>query len=136
MASINKAIIVGNLGKEPETRYSQSGDSVTRISVATTYKGKDGNAVTEWHRVIFFGKLAEVAGQYLRKGSQVYVEGSIRTSKYTDKDGIERYNTDIVASQMQMLGSRDDQQAQRNPSPQSAPRNYSGGDFTDDKIPF
>ncbi len=111
MASINKVIIVGNLGRDPESRYSPSGEQVTRVSVATTDSRKDrqtGERIenTEWHRVVFFGKLAEIAGQYLKKGSQVYVEGRLRTSKYTGKDGIERYSTDIIAEQMQMLGSR------------------------------
>lgn len=111
MASINKVIIVGNLGRDPESRYSPNGEQVTRVSIATTDARKDrqtGERVenTEWHRVVFFGKLAEIAGQYLKKGSQVYVEGRLRTSKYTGKDGVERYSTDIIAEQMQMLGSR------------------------------
>ncbi|MBR7069294.1 MAG: single-stranded DNA-binding protein [Oxalobacter sp.] len=111
MASINKVIIVGNLGRDPESRYSPNGEQVTRVSIATTDARKDrqtGERIenTEWHRVVFFGKLAEIAGQYLKKGSQVYVEGRLRTSKYTGKDGIERYSTDIIAEQMQMLGSR------------------------------
>ena len=111
MASINKVIIVGNLGRDPESRYSPNGEQVTRVSIATTDSRKDrqtGERIenTEWHRVVFFGKLAEIAGQYLKKGSQVYVEGRLRTSKYTGKDGIERYSTDIIAEQMQMLGSR------------------------------
>ena len=104
MASINKVIIVGNLGRDPESRGSPSGEQVTRVSIATTDSRKDrqtGERIenTEWHRVVFFGKLAEIAGQYLKKGSQVYVEGRLRTSKYTGKD-------DIIAEQMQMLGSR------------------------------
>ena len=111
MASINKVIIVGNLGRDPESRYSPNGEQATRVSIATTDSRKDrqtGERIenTEWHRVVFFGKLAEIAGQYLKKGSQVYVEGRLRTSKYTGKDGIERYSTDIIAEQMQMLGSR------------------------------
>ncbi len=111
MASINKVIIVGNLGRDPESRYSPNGEQVTRVSIATTDSRKDrqtGERIenTEWHRVVFFGRLAEIAGQYLKKGSQVYVEGRLRTSKYTGKDGIERYSTDIIADQMQMLGSR------------------------------
>ncbi len=111
MASINKVIIVGNLGRDPETRSSPNNEQVTRVSIATTNVRKDrqtGERIenTEWHRVIFFGKLAEIAGQYLKKGSQVYVEGRLKTSKYTDRDGIERYSTDIIAEQMQMLGSR------------------------------
>jgi single-strand DNA-binding protein len=111
MASVNKVIIVGNLGADPETRYMPSGDAVTNIRVATTDRYKDKQSgemreATEWHRISFFGKLAEIAGQYLRKGSQVYVEGSLRTRKYTDKDGIEKYATEIRADSMQMLGSR------------------------------
>jgi single-strand DNA-binding protein len=111
MASVNKVIIVGNLGRDPETRSFPNGDQVTNITIATTDRYKDktsGEAkeITEWHRVSFFGRLAEIAGQYLRKGSQVYVEGSLRTRKWTDKDGIEKYTTEIRADSMQMLGSR------------------------------
>ena len=111
MASVNKVIIVGNLGRDPETRYMPSGDAVTNITVATTDRYKDKQSgemkeATEWHRISFFGKLAEIAGQYLKKGSQVYVEGSLRTRKYTDKDGVEKYATEIRADAMQMLGSR------------------------------
>jgi single-strand DNA-binding protein len=109
MASINKVIIVGNLGRDPETRYMPSGDAMTNIAVATTDKWKDKTSgeqkeATEWHRVAFFGKLAEIAGQYLNKGSQVYVEGRLRTRKWTDKDGAEKYVTEIIAETMQMLG--------------------------------
>lgn len=108
---INKVILVGNLGADPETRYSAGGAAITSISIATSESWKDkqtGEAKerTEWHRVKFFGRLAEIAGEYLRKGSQVYVEGSLRTDKYTDKEGIDRYSTDIIANEMQMLGSR------------------------------
>ena len=110
MASVNKAIIVGNLGRDPEMRYLPSGDAVANITVATSskYKNKAGEMVeeVEWHRISFFGKLAEVVGQYLKKGSQVYVEGKIKTRKYTDKDGVEKYATDIIVSEMQMLGSK------------------------------
>ena len=111
MASVNKVIIVGNLGRDPETRYMPSGDAVTNINVATTDRYKDKHSgemreATEWHRISFFGKLAEIAGQYLKKGSQVYVEGSLRTRKYTDKDGVEKYATEIRAETMQMLGGR------------------------------
>jgi len=110
MASVNKAIIVGNLGKDPEVRYLPSGDAVANITVATSskYKNKAGEMVeeTEWHRISFFGRLAEVVGEYLKKGSPVYVEGRIKTRKYTDKDGVEKYSTDIVASEMQMLGGK------------------------------
>ena len=111
MASVNKVILVGNLGRDPEIRYLPSGDPVANVTIATSskYKGKDGNMVeeTEWHRVTFFGKLAEIVGQYLKKGRSVYVEGRIKTRKYTDKDGVEKYATDIIANEMQMLGSRE-----------------------------
>jgi single-strand DNA-binding protein len=107
---INKVILVGNLGNDPETKYTQGGMAVTTISLATTSarKDKDGQLQerTEWHRVKFFGKLGEIAGEYLRKGSQVYVEGSIRYDKFTGQDGVEKYFTDIVADEMQMLGGR------------------------------
>jgi single-strand DNA-binding protein len=110
MASVNKVILVGNLGRDPEVRTFPSGDRVANVTIATSskYKNRAGEMVeeTEWHRVSFFGRLAEVVEQYLRKGSQVYVEGRIKTNKYTDKDGIEKYATEIRADQMQMLGSR------------------------------
>ncbi len=111
MASVNKVIIVGNLGRDPEIRYMPSGDAIANIAVATSYKSKDRNTgeqkeTTEWHRISFFGKLAEIVGQYLKKGSSVYVEGRLQTRKYTDKDGVEKYATDIVAENMQMLGGR------------------------------
>src|ERR1700751_2905453 len=111
MASVNKVIIVGNLGADPETRYLPSGDAVTNIRVATTDRWKDKASgdrkeATDWHRIAFFGRLAEIAGEYLKKGSQVYVEGSLRTRKWQDKDGNERYSTEIVGNDMQMLGGR------------------------------
>ena len=111
MASVNKVIIVGNLGADPEVRYLPSGDAVANIRVATTDKWKDkasgeSKEQTEWHRISFFGRLAEIAGEYLKKGSQVYVEGSLRTRKWTDKEGVEKYSTDIRGDVMQMLGSR------------------------------
>ncbi len=109
---VNKVILVGNLGNDPDTKYTQGGMAVTRISLATTSvrNDKDGNKQerTEWHRVVFFGKLGEIAGEYLRKGSQCYVEGEIRYDKYTGQDGVEKYTTDIVANEMQMLGGRGD----------------------------
>ena len=112
MASINKVIIVGNLGADPETKYLPSGDAVTNIRVATTDTWKDKASgekkeATEWHRIAFFGRLAEIAGEYLKKGSQVYVEGSLRTRKWQDKDGQDRYSTEIRADVMQMLGRRE-----------------------------
>lgn len=122
MASVNKVIIVGNLGRDPEIRYMPSGDAIANVAVATSYKSKDKNTgeqkeQTEWHRISFFGRLAEIVGQYLKKGSTVYVEGRLQTRKYTDKDGVEKYATDIVAEQMQMLGGKggDDSSA---PAPQ------------------
>ncbi|MDP9900340.1 single-stranded DNA-binding protein [Variovorax ginsengisoli] len=111
MASVNKVILVGNLGRDPETRTFPSGDQVCNATLATTDKWKDKQSgemreATEWHRLVFNGRLAEIAAQYLRKGSQIYVEGQIRTRKYNDKDGVEKYATDIRVDQMQMLGSR------------------------------
>jgi single-strand DNA-binding protein len=108
---INKVILVGNLGADPETRYSTAGSPIVSIRVATTDSWRDKQTGeqqerTEWHRVKFFGRLAEIAGEYLRKGSQVYIEGSLRTDKYTGQDGIERWSTDIIGNEMQMLGSR------------------------------
>lgn len=112
MASVNKVIIVGNVGRDPETRYGTNGDAMTNLAIATTDKWKDKNSgeqkeATEWHRVSMFGKLAEIAGQYVRKGSQVYIEGKLRTRKWQDKDGVEKYTTEIIADTMQMLGSRE-----------------------------
>jgi single-strand DNA-binding protein len=111
MASVNKVILVGNLGRDPETRYNPEGGAITNISIATTETWKDKASGekqerTEWHRVVFFNRLAEIAGEYLKKGSQVYVEGGLRTRKWQDKEGKERYTTEIVAERMQMLGSR------------------------------
>tara|TARA_A100001388_G_C28634080_1_gene433712 strand:- start:378 stop:806 length:429 start_codon:yes stop_codon:yes gene_type:complete len=142
MAGVNKAIIVGNLGNDPEIRYSANGNAIASISVATSDRWKDKNTGeqqerTEWHRVKLFGRLAELAGEYLKKGSQVYIEGRIQTSKYQDKDGNDRWSTEIVARDMTFLGGRggagDSQGAPSAGSPQrdSAP----SGDFDDD-IPF
>lgn len=113
MASVNKAMIVGHLGRDPETRTFPSGDQVCNVTIATSETWKDKQSgekreATEWHRVAFGGKLAEIAGQYLRKGTLVYVEGSIKTRKYTDKDGVEKYATEIRADRMQMLGGKPD----------------------------
>jgi single-strand DNA-binding protein len=112
MASVNKVIIVGNLGRDPEIRYTPNGSAVCNVSVATTrsWKNKesgDKSEETEWHRVVFYDKLAEIAGEYLKKGRSVYVEGRLKTRKWQDKDGVEKYTTEIVASDMQMLGSRE-----------------------------
>lgn len=111
MASVNKVILVGNLGADPETKYLPSGDAVANIRLATTDRWKDKASgemkeATEWHRIAFFGRLAQIAGEYLKKGSQVYVEGRIRTRKWQDKEGQDRYSTEIVGDTMQMLGSR------------------------------
>jgi single-strand DNA-binding protein len=112
MASVNKVIIVGNLGRDPEVRYTPNGSAVCNVSVATTrsWKNKesgDKSEETEWHRVVFYDKLAEIAGEYLKKGRSVYVEGRLKTRKWQDKDGVEKYTTEIVATDMQMLGSRE-----------------------------
>ena len=111
MASVNKVILIGNLGRDPETRYTTSGDAVTNLNIATseTWKDKAGEKQekTEWHRVVLFGRQAEIAGEYLKKGRSVYIEGRLQTKKYTDKDGVEKYSTEIVGDRMQLLGSKD-----------------------------
>ncbi len=161
---VNKVILVGNLGKDPEVRYTASGVAICSFSIATSESWKDKQTGeqqerTEWHRVKIFGKLGEIAGEYLRTGRQVYIEGSLRTDKYTDKEGIERYATDVIASEMQMLGgndrertddrgssersegerSRSQQRQQTQPQqqrrPQEARRALPDEDFSDD-IPF
>jgi len=155
MASVNKVILIGNLGKDPDVRYMPSGEAVTNITVATTETWKDKTSgekkeATEWHRVVFFRKLAEIAGQYLKKGSQVYIEGSLKTRKWQDKEGQERYTTEIVADEMRMLGSRqgsgqpDDMPRERpsaaasGGSASSARAPAAGSSFNDfeDDIPF
>jgi single-strand DNA-binding protein len=112
MASVNKVILIGNLGRDPETRYTADGAAITNITIATSDRWKDKASgemkeATEWHRVAFFGRLAEIAGEYLKKGRPVYVEGKLRTRKWQDKDGQDRYTTEIIADNMQMLGSRE-----------------------------
>jgi len=111
MASVNKVILIGNLGRDPETRYTTGGDAVTNLNLATSEQWKDKSGEkqerTEWHRVVLFGRQAEVAGEYLKKGRSVYIEGRLQTRKYTDKDGVEKYSTEIVADRMQLLGGRD-----------------------------
>jgi single-strand DNA-binding protein len=111
MASVNKVILIGNLGRDPETRYTTGGDAITNLNIATseTWKDKSGEKQekTEWHRVVLFGRQAEVAGEYLKKGRSVYIEGRLQTRKYTDKDGVEKYSTEIVGDRMQLLGSRE-----------------------------
>jgi single-strand DNA-binding protein len=112
MASVNKVIVLGNLGKDPEVRYMPSGGAVCTVSIATSRQWKDKTSgerqeETEWHRVTFFDRMAEIAGEYLKKGKSVYVEGRLKTRKYTDKDGVEKYSTDIIATEMQLLGGRE-----------------------------
>ena len=131
MASVNKVIIVGNLGRDPEMRSFPSGDRVANVTIATTDRWKDKQTgemkeATEWHRVVFNGRLAEIAGEYLRKGSQVYVEGTLRTRKWTDQSGVEKYSTEIRADTMQMLGKREGMGG----------GSSMGGDDMDDDIPF
>jgi single-strand DNA-binding protein len=153
MASVNKVIVVGNLGRDPETRYMPDGAAITNVSVATSFQWTDKASgekkeETEWHRVVFRGKLAEVAGEYLKKGSQVYVEGRLRTRKWQDKDGQDKYTTEIVADRMQMLGSRSGAGEPREPreappesraaEPRPVPAKKPAGKFDDmeDDIPF
>ena len=149
MASVNRVILIGNLGKDPETRYAPSGDAICNITLATTDTWRDKatgekREATEWHRVVFFGKLAEIAGQYLKKGSQVYLEGKLKTRKWQDKDGADRYTTEINADELKMLGGKGDgqqsepQRQQQAPQRQQAQKPASGGGFNefDDDIPF
>lgn len=129
MASVNKVILVGNLGADPETRYTAGGDAVCNIRLATTDSWRDKSSgekreITEWHRVVFYRKLAEIASQYLKKGSQVYLEGRIKTRKWNDKDGQERYTTEIEATEMQMLGGRSSGGGGGNPG-----QGNDGGDY-------
>ena len=146
---INKVILVGNLGADPENRMSQAGNAITNISIATSESWKDKNTGqqqerTEWHRVVFFNRLAEVAAEYLRKGSKVYVEGALRTRKWQDQSGQDRYTTEVVGSEMQMLDSRnsggDDSYGGGGgmpPAPKAQPQPGGGGfDPVDDDIPF
>lgn len=134
MASVNKVIIVGNLGRDPDMRSMDGGEAIANIPVATSHKWKDRDSgeireQTEWHRVVFFSRLAEIAGQYLKKGSSVYIEGRLHTRKYTDKDGVERYATDIVAEQMQMLGGPNgsSREANEKSTYEQAPEVLAGG---------
>lgn len=164
---VNKVILVGNLGADPETRYTANGGAITTIRIATSESWNDKQTGqkqerTEWHRIKFFGKLAEIAGEYLKKGRQVYVEGSLRTEKYTDKEGVERFSTDVIANEMQMLGGAGDRGGEMGASrgeagggmsrgggapgeraPRSAPRaqeprpgSSAPSTFDDDDIPF
>lgn len=151
MASVNKVILVGNLGADPESRYMPNGDAVVNIRLATTESWKDKNSgekkeLTEWHRVVFYRKLAEIAGQYLKKGSQVYIEGRIRTRKWQGQDGQDRYTTEIEANEMQMLGRREgmgdagprDSGGGRPAARPAAQQSPASGGFNDveDDIPF
>ncbi|QWT44962.1 single-stranded DNA-binding protein [Azospira inquinata] len=156
MASVNKVILVGNLGADPETRYMTNGDAVANVRLATTESWKDKSSgerreVTEWHRVVFYRKLAEIVGQYLKKGSSVYIEGRIRTRKWQDKEGQERYTTEIEATEMQMLGRREGSGApagdsygggsaggdyERSAAPAPAKKKAPSFDDMDDDIPF
>jgi single-strand DNA-binding protein len=168
MASINKVILIGNLGRDPEVRYTPSGAAICNITIATTRNWKDKNSgdkveETEWHRVVFYDRLAEIAGEYLKKGRPVYVEGRLKTRKWTDKDGVEKYTTEIIAENMQLLGGRDSgggggggdegggysrgsqgggggggERSAPAPRPASkpAPKSSTGFDDMDDDIPF
>jgi single-strand DNA-binding protein len=162
MASVNKVIIIGNLGKDPEVRYLPSGSAICNITMATSRQWKDKTSgerqeETEWHRITFFDRLAEIAGEYLKKGRPVYVEGRLKTRKYTDKDGVEKYTTEIVAAEMQLLGGREGggggmavattwaasaprraaRRRQRSaPAPKPAAKSSTGFDDMDDDIPF
>ena len=164
MASINKVILIGNLGRDPEVRYAPSGSAICNATIATSRNWKDKTTgerqeETEWHRVVFYDRLAEIAGEYLKKGRPVYVEGRLKTRKWTDKDGVEKYTTEIVAQEMQLLGGReggggggggggDDMGEPRAAAPRSAPaprapaagkpaaKSSTGFDDMDDDIPF
>ena len=148
MASVNKAIIVGSLGRDPESRAMAGGGAVCTISVATSRKWKDKASgekreETEWHRITFFDRLAEIAGQYLKKGSPVYIEGRLKTWKYTDKDGVEKYTTEIIATELQLLGGREDSgpalapaTAQAHAQRATKPAAKSGFDDMDSDVPF
>ena len=142
---INKVILVGNLGADPEVRYTTSGTAIASLSIATSESWTDKQSGgkqerTEWHRVKMFGRLAEISGEYLKKGRQVYIEGSLRTDKYTDKQGVERYSTDIIASEMQMLGGNDGAKSDKSDRPAQRQERQAPADsgFADDSsdIPF
>lgn len=165
MASVNKVIIIGNLGRDPEVRYAPSGSAICNVAIATSRNWKDKTSgerqeETEWHRVVFYDRLAEIAGEYLKKGKSVYIEGRLKTRKWTDKDGVEKYTTEVIAQEMTMLGGReggagggggDDggyeprAEAPRRaappprapaPAPRPAPKSSTGFDDMDDDIPF
>jgi single-strand DNA-binding protein len=159
MASVNKVILIGNLGRDPEVRYAPSGSAICNVTLATSRQWKDKTSgerqeETEWHRVVFYDRLAEIAGEYLKKGRPVYVEGRLKTRTWTDKDGVEKYTTEIVADQMQLLGGREgggggDDMGERSapaprsapparsaPAPKPAPKSSTGFDDMEDDIPF
>ena len=151
MASVNKVILVGNLGRDPEVRYSPDGGAICNVSIATTSSWKDKTSgdrreETEWHRVVFYNRLAEIAGEYLRKGRPVYVEGRLKTRKWQNKEGVDQYTTEVVADQMQMLGGRDDgdsapaerQQPAQRQAPQQTQQRAPAANLADmdDDIPF
>jgi single-strand DNA-binding protein len=161
MASINKVILIGNLGRDPEVRYTPNGSAVCNVTLATTRNWKDKNSgdkveETEWHRIVFYDRLAEIAGEYLKKGRSIYVEGRLKTRKWQDKDGAEKYTTEVIAEEMKMLGGREGmgggdaeggggERPQRSapaqrPAPRSAPaaaqKSSTGFDDMDDDIPF
>jgi single-strand DNA-binding protein len=157
MASVNKVILIGNLGRDPEVRYAPSGSAICNVTIATSRQWKDKTSgerqeETEWHRVVFYDRLAEIAGEYLKKGRPVYVEGRLKTRKWTDKDGVEKYTTEIVAAEMQLLGGREGMgggdaemgaapaprsaPAPRAPAPKPAAKSSTGFDDMDDDIPF
>jgi single-strand DNA-binding protein len=158
MASVNKVILIGNAGRDPEVRTFPNGDQVCNVSIATSRKWKDKTSgekqeETEWHRLSFFGRLAEIAGEYIEKGKSIYVEGRLRTRKYTDKDGVERYATEVICDQLVLLGSKDDggergakgstsggnnySDAKSGKAPSAAkPKSSTGFDDMDDDIPF
>ena len=163
MASVNKVTLIGNLGRDPEVRYAPSGAAICNVAIATSRNWKDKTSgerqeETEWHRVVFYDRLAEIAGEYLKKGKSVYIEGRLKTRKWTDKDGVEKYTTEIIAQEMTMLGSREggggggddgynEQRAEAPrraapaprppaPAPRQAPKSSTGFDDMDDDIPF
>jgi len=161
MASVNKVILIGNLGKDPEVRYAPSGSAICNVTIATSRQWKDKTSgerqeETEWHRVVFYDRLAEIAGEYLKKGKSVYIEGRLKTRKWTDKEGVDKYTTEIIAQEMTMLGSREGggggDEMGAAPAPRSAPpvrsapapapapkpaaRSSTGFDDMDDDIPF
>jgi single-strand DNA-binding protein len=164
MASVNKVILIGNLGRDPEVRYAPSGSAICNVTIATSRSWKDKTSgerqeETEWHRVVFYDRLAEIAGEYLKKGKSVYIEGRLKTRKWTDKEGVEKYTTEVIAQEMTMLGGRDgggggDDMGEGSSAPRSAPaqrsapasrpapagkpaaKSSTGFDDMDDDIPF